>query len=232
MSPTKNEWEQDDFASDLHGFGPLGIISLLLIVISGNVILPGMILIPVGAILTLLWVHLTNTPWQNIGFIIPGSWSFTLVVGLLVGTILKFITKAIILPLTGADPINHAYHFLVSNTTILPLAIVSMVVAGFAEEIVFRGFLFERLGKLFGTGTIAKILILIITTIVFALGHLYDQGITGVEQALLTGLVFGGMYLITRNLWPVMIAHAAFDITALFIIYSNLEIKVAHLFFN
>ena len=107
-----------------------------------------------------------------------------------------------------------------------------IVSAGFAEETIFRGFLFERLGKLFGTGAGAKVLIVLLTSAVFALGHYANLGLPGVEQAIFTGLVFGTIFAITGRIWMVMCAHAAFDLMAVAIIYWNLEAAVAHLVFK
>jgi membrane protease YdiL (CAAX protease family) len=97
---------------------------------------------------------------------------------------------------------------------------------------VFRGFLFERLGNLFGTGPGAKASIVLLTSAVFALGHYANLGLPGVEQAMITGLVFGTIFAVTGRIWMVMCAHAAFDITAIAIIYWNLEGTVAHLVFK
>jgi hypothetical protein len=36
----------------------------------------------------------------------------------------------------------------------------------------------------------------------------------------------------TGCLWPLMVAHAAFDLTAIAIIYWNIEPQVAHFFFK
>jgi membrane protease YdiL (CAAX protease family) len=58
------------------------------------------------------------------------------------------------------------------------------------------------------------------------------QGLTGVQQATIVGLLFGTIYAITRRLWMLMVAHTAFDLTALAMIYWNLESAVAHLVFN
>jgi membrane protease YdiL (CAAX protease family) len=222
----------NNFAAALRGFGPVGIFTVLLIIFSGSIVLPGMILLPVSAILVLLWRRLSATPWQEIGYIKPKSWIATAGIGVVVGTTLKFFMKAIIMPLLGADPINHTYHFLAGNAAVLPMAVLAMLITGFAEETVFRGFLFERLRKLFGSGRGATVLILLLTSALFALGHLQNQGLSGMEQAAITGLVFGTIYANTRNLWLAMITHAAFDLAALAIIYLNLETKIAHLFFS
>jgi membrane protease YdiL (CAAX protease family) len=141
--------------------------------------------------------------------------------------------KTIVMPLLGADPINQAYHYLAGNRAALPGAVYAMIVgAGFGEETVFRGYLFERLGKLFGPGVWAKTSIVLLTSVLFGLAHYHVQGLAGVEQATITGLVFGTIFAVTGRLWMLMCAHAAFDLTALAIIYWNLESAVAHLVFK
>jgi membrane protease YdiL (CAAX protease family) len=54
----------------------------------------------------------------------------------------------------------------------------------------------------------------------------------GVEQAMITGLVFGTIFARTGRIFLPMAAHAAFDLTALAIIYWDLEARVAHLVFQ
>jgi len=54
----------------------------------------------------------------------------------------------------------------------------------------------------------------------------------GTEQATIVWLVFGTIRAITGRIWMRMCAHAAFDLTALAIIYWNLESAVAHLVFQ
>jgi membrane protease YdiL (CAAX protease family) len=221
----------DRFAEQLRGFGPVGLLAMLTILVSGNISV-GNVVFPLGGVLALLWVRWSHTPWREIGYMRPKSWIGALVVGVVLGVALKFLTKTIELPLLGADPVNHAYHYLVGNGAMLPAAIWTMLVAGFGEETVFRGFLFERLGKLFGSGVGAKVAIVLITTLLFASDHYPDQGVSGVEQALVTGLAFGSVFAITGRVFTVMCAHAAYDLTALAIIYWNLETPIAHLVFK
>jgi len=56
------------------------------------------------------------------------------------------------------------------------------------------------------------------------------QGRDGVVQAIITGLTFGSTAY-TGRLVFVMIAHAAFDVAAVLIIYFDFERRVAHLMF-
>lgn len=114
----------------------------------------------------------------------------------------------------------------------LPAAIFFMVIAGLSEETVFRGFLFERLSKFFGTSLRSKALIVLISATLFGLGHLADQGLYGFEQAIIVGLIYGIFFARTGKIWVLIIAHATFDITSVVIIYWNLESALAHFFFK
>lgn len=223
---------EDNFAIQLRGFGIVGIAAILLIVFTGNIIFPNMLAVPLGAVLVLVWAWRSHTPWRDIGYARPKNWVATVLIGIMFGISFKLLMKAIVMPLLGADPINHAYHFLSGNRAFLPLAIWAMLVAGFGEETVFRGFMFERLRKLWGDGRTSKVFIVIFTSALFGLSHYDTQGWVGVEQATITGLVFGTIFAATKSIWTIMIAHACFDLTALALIYRNLETIVAHWIFK
>ena len=106
-----------------------------------------------------------------------------------------------------------------------------VVGAGFGEETLFRGYLFERLGRLFGAGVWAKVSIVLLTSVLFALAHYPEQGLPGVQQAMVVGLVFG---TISRSR-----AGSGTDVCARCvrrdrrgIIYWDLESVVAHFVFK
>ena len=224
--------DEDRIAAGLRGFGLLGLGAMAVIILSGNAVIGDLIAIPVGGLLALAWAWRSHTPLREIGYSTPESWLAALTVGLLVGIGLKLLMKSIVMPLLGADPINQAYRFLAGNTPLLPAAMWAMLVAGFGEETVFRGYLFERLGKLFGARTGARISIVLVSSVLFGLVHYSDQGLAGVQQATIVGLVFGTLFAMTGRIWTVMFAHAAFDLTALALIYWNLESAVAHAIFE
>jgi uncharacterized protein len=219
--------DQYELARALRGFGPLGILAILLI-FAGN-----LIFVPLSAVFVLVWARLSHTPWREIGFARPKSWIGTVLGGILFGAVFKLLMKGIVMPLLGADPINQAFQFLVGNPAALPGMLYAVIPgAGFGEETMFRGYAFERLGRLLGTGAGRKIAAVLITSVWFGLEHYPLQGIAGVEQALITGLVFGSIYGVTKRIWFVMVAHAAFDLMAVAIIYFGLEATVAHLLFK
>ena len=149
----------DQFARDLRGFGPLGILAIL-VILAGNFLVA-----PLSAILALLWVWRSHTPWREIGYVRPKNWIATVTGGIVFGIAFKFLMKSIVMPLLGADPINQAYHYLAGNRAALAGAIFLMiVVAGFGEETVFRGYLFERFGKLLGPSVWAKTVTVLLTS--------------------------------------------------------------------
>jgi membrane protease YdiL (CAAX protease family) len=149
------------------------------------------------------------------------------------GAAFKLVMKAIVMPLFGAPAVNPRYHYLAGNAAALPSILFLVIVsAGFGEEVLFRGFLFERLEKRLGTGRAALTVIVLITSGLFAIAHYPDQGLPGVEQAAVTGVVFGSIYALDGRLWLPMVAHAAFDVTAIVLIYWQWESAVAHLLFR
>ncbi|HEV2818331.1 MAG TPA: type II CAAX endopeptidase family protein [Allosphingosinicella sp.] len=212
----------DPFAAALRGFGPVGLLAILAI-LAGNALV-----VPMSAVLVLLWAHRSRTPWRAIGLARPGSWFSALALGVLFGIAFKLAMKALVMPLLGADPVNQAYHHLAGNTAALPVMLYLILIgAGFGEEVVWRGWMFERLGRVLGGGAAAKAATILVTALLFGLAHYPEQGLPGVEQAAIVGLVFGAIFAITGRLWPLVFAHAAFDLTALGLIYWDVETKVA-----
>jgi membrane protease YdiL (CAAX protease family) len=222
----------DQFSAELRGFGIIGILSIILILLGGNLFITGIVFIPLGGLLVLIWKFRSKTPWVDLGFVRPKRWIITILVGLVFGIGFKLLMKSLVMPLLGANAINSTYHFLSGNKAILPAALFFMMVAGLSEETIFRGFLFERFGKIFRPGFWTNTLIVFITAGIFGLGHLRDQGIAGFEQATIVGLIYGMIYAKTRQIWMLIVAHAAFDITAVIIIYLNIESEVANYFFK
>ena len=217
----------DRLARELRGFGLVGIAAIL-IVLAGNFVLA-----PLSALLVLLWVYFSHTPWREIGYVRPKSWITTAIVGIAFGVAFKLLMKAIVMPLLGAPPINQAFHYLAGNRAAIPAALwLMIVVAGFGEETLFRGYMFERLGKLFGSSIAAKTAIVLITSVIFGLLHYPFQRMPGAEQATITGLVFGTIFAITGRIWVLIFVHAAFDLMAYALIYWNLETSVAHWIFR
>jgi len=110
---------QDQFAAELRGFGALGVLAML--------IAAGQIVAPLSAVPVLVWTRLSRTPWREIGYCAAKSLIGSLVIGIAFGITFKFLMKAIVMPLLGANPINQAYQSLSGNRAALPAAVLTMI---------------------------------------------------------------------------------------------------------
>jgi membrane protease YdiL (CAAX protease family) len=217
----------DRLAERLRGYGPAGLLVTLLVLAASAV------LGPLKAAPVLLWAWRSNTPWRELGFVRPASWVRTVAVSVILGVAFKLAMKSVVMPLLGADPINRTFQFLAGNPAALPLMLLQIFVgAAFGEEVVFRGYLFERWRRLFGNGWPARAAIVILTSVLFGAAHYANQGMAGAQQAFIVGLVYGALFARTGRIAGLMIAHAAFDLAAVAIIYWGLETNVAHWFFR
>ena len=218
----------DSLKAKLRGGGLVGFLVLLFVLAVTYCFGPR-----IGAPVVLLWAWWTGLPWGDLGFRRPKSWALVIAGGIVVGVASKLLMKTVVMPLLGAPDINAHYQFLVHNKAALPGMLFTVVVfAGFFEEVIARGFLFERSGKLIGTSRAALVATILITSALFGAAHYPEQGWMGVEQAGLLAIVDGVIFVATRQLWFLIVMHAAFDIVATLIIYFGLETRLAHFFFH
>jgi membrane protease YdiL (CAAX protease family) len=94
----------------------------------------------------------------------------------------------------------------------------ALALAAFGEELVFRGYLMNRVADLFGKKRLGLVVGLLISSVGFGWAHRY-QGDAGMVATGLIGVLLALLYLRTRNLWSVIICHAVVDLTALIVIY-------------
>ena len=88
------------------------------------------------------------------------------------------------------------------------LAIILPLTAAIPEEILYRGFLIERLARLFAGTRGATILAVLIQALIFGSVH-FQWGVGGVVFAAIMGAVWGFAFLLCgRNLWITIIAHS------------------------
>jgi len=98
------------------------------------------------------------------------------------------------------------------------ILLLALVVGGFYEEIVFHGFIFTRLEKIF-PGKWNTIFAFIVANLIFGLYH-FQQGIKGILLATIAGVAYHVLILkFNRNLWYGLFFHAFFDFIGLTLIY-------------
>jgi hypothetical protein len=102
----------DPTAQALRGFGPLGVVAMLVILLAFTPALK--------ALLVLAWAWRSHTPCRDIGYVRPQGWIRSLAIGLASGAAFKIVMKALVMPLLGAGPVNSAYHYIAGNPAALP----------------------------------------------------------------------------------------------------------------
>lgn len=103
----------------------------------------------------------------------------------------------------------------ISLAAVVPLSIF----IGIYEEILFRGFLLSRLRAMFGGANSAAgaTLAVLISSVLFGAGHYY-QGLLGMMQTTVVGLVLGIAAVRRRSIWACIIAHIGIDTLGLFLL--------------
>jgi membrane protease YdiL (CAAX protease family) len=169
-------------------------------------------------LLALGWISLRvrKSSWRDLGLTVYRNWPLTLAMGAGAGVLLEasqlFVTQPLLVRLVGKQPDLSDFRNLTGNLklTLIYLA-ATWPLAAFGEEMVYRGYLMNRIaGLLKGTRT-AWIVSLIAVHLVLGLAHAY-QGVTGIVGEGLDGLLLGLIYLgAGRNLAVPIIAHGVQD---------------------
>jgi membrane protease YdiL (CAAX protease family) len=169
-------------------------------------------------LLVFAWISLRvrNLRWRSVGLSLFRDWKTTVVVGIGAGLVLEgfqlFVSQPILVMVLGKQADLELFRALTGNwkMSLLFLALV-WTVAAFGEEMVYRGYLMNRVADLLNRTPLSWIISLIAVHAVFGLAHAY-QGITGALDEGLMGLLLGILYLRTgRNLAIPIIAHGIQD---------------------
>jgi len=110
----------------------------------------------------------------------------------------------------GAD--MSGYDYLRGNLLLTILALPAVYIgSSLCEEVIYRGFLINRVAELAGGGKAGFRLGVVVSAVVFGLVH-YTWGPTGMVQTAFMGLALAISYLLVRrNLWVLILAHAYLD---------------------
>lgn len=88
-------------------------------------------------------------------------------------------------------------------------ALLLPLVAAVPEEILYRGFLINRLATIFGDGRGATTLAVLAQSVIFGAVH-FQWGLGGVIATAVMGAIWGVAFVACgRNLWIVILAHGA-----------------------
>jgi membrane protease YdiL (CAAX protease family) len=197
-----------------------------------NIIGSGSIAIWCGIIVSTIFMKQKKLKWKELGFELPKglqNWLINILLAIgtvmLVFSIMGLIVKPLLenFGLTNPTDVADRFAFFMGKPFVfIPyLIVVVWFGAALGEEILFRGYLLNRLVDCTGNNKSGIVLALIIHATIFGMLHIY-QGLAGVIATGFIALIFGSIYfLIKRKLFPLIIAHAIINSISLIALYLN-----------
>jgi membrane protease YdiL (CAAX protease family) len=210
--------------------------STLLLILEFTLVLAGLgvytlgyLPFPILLLFGVAWVslRLRHMRWRDVGLKRPERWLSTVGLALLVGIGYQALDILIIVPLlqrlTGEAIDLSMFKDLQGDLFLLiGFLVVSWTEAAFIEEMFFRGYLLNRITDVVGKERVGIIIALIGNALLFGFAHYY-QGITGVVDTFIGGLVLGLLYLhARRNLWLPILTHGIIDTVGILLIFFKL----------
>jgi membrane protease YdiL (CAAX protease family) len=205
------------------------IIEMLLILAGISISALGIFPFPILPLFLVAWASLRirRLGWRDVGLRRPEKWLTTLGLALVVGVVFQAMDIFLIAPLlqrlTDESIDLSQFSFLRGSLpAVLIFIIISWTEAAFIEEMFFRGYFLNRLTDMVGRERLGITIALLGNALVFGVAHAY-QGIIGVVDTALAGLLLGLLYLLARrNLWLPILVHGIIDTLGFLIIYAGL----------
>jgi membrane protease YdiL (CAAX protease family) len=205
------------------------ILELLLILAGLAIYALGIFPFPILPLFLVAWASLRirHLGWRDVGLSRPDKWLPTIGLALLVGIGYQALDVFAITPflqrLTGASIDLSQFSFLRGSLPALIFFVfISWTEAAFIEEMFFRGYLLNRLTDITRQQRWSLAFALIGNALVFGAAHAY-QGLTGVLDTFLAGMLLGLLYLLARrNLWLPILVHGIIDTLGFLLIFAGL----------
>ncbi|MEO8133336.1 MAG: type II CAAX endopeptidase family protein [Betaproteobacteria bacterium] len=184
-----------------------------------------MILRPILGFVVAWWLLRRGTEhWSDFGLRQPRRWISAMAIGVALYAIVWFNAHYILPPLAATLGTRSAPFFL-GYIRGNPIAFagwiaIAWIVGAFIEELLFRGFLLNRIAGLFDSRAAGLAVGVISQAVLFGALHFY-QGSYGSVSAGLFALIFGIVYIAGgRILWPLVIVHGIWNSVGIAAIYG------------
>lgn len=186
----------------------------------------GPIAVVASVLLATVILHRSGESWRALGLRLPAGFGEWLRLPLLVITAMAgtVVVAAVIVPqLVGPPGGGGSFDFLRGDTLafLFTLIFVGWGTAAIGEELLFRGFVLDRLDRFLGETRSAIVMAAIVQAAIFGLAHGY-QGMAGIVMTGLIGLVMAIVYLLGKRwLLPIILAHGLIDTLSFVQIYQS-----------
>ncbi|HJZ91108.1 MAG TPA: CPBP family glutamic-type intramembrane protease [Gemmataceae bacterium] len=158
-----------------------------------------------AAFVTLYLVRRAGEPWARFGITRFRPLDILITIALLLALVVAWVLMAC-LALPSGPSHDQLFPSPRGRWDYLMMA-VKYGVAAFAEEVICRAYLIVRLRDLLRSRGAAVLL----AAALFASYHLY-LGVGGAVGAFLVGLIFGAAFLVVPRIWPLVLAHALWNV--------------------
>lgn len=189
-------------------------IELLLFFIVGMSTLSMFITGPILYGIAVLSLVVRNTEWHEIGFAFKDFTWKKIGIGVAVAFAYHFADQYLIDPVIekiAPAGLPEIFSMKGDVTKLVIGLIISWTTAAFFEEILFRGYLINRLTDLMGETLFTRIIIILLTGTVFGFVHVY-QGLNGAISAGVIGVFQATVFYFSRKKLAIpIIAHGVFD---------------------
>ena len=174
----------------------------------------------------LFWIsfRLRDGGWTIAGLARPRSWGRTALIAATGVIVLQAGSELAIQPLAKwlfhePERASSLLNAGMSGRQALTNLAIVWTFAAFGEELSYRGYLLTRAADLGNRSNVAYFVAMLYVAALFGLGHYY-KGPSGMLDSAYSGLVLGGLYLLSgRNLWAPILAHGISDTFAITVIY-------------
>ncbi len=179
--------------------------------------------VPLAVLATLsLWFR--GSSWSQVGLRRPEHWPAMLLVAAVATAVAALAGAWVILPaltrLAGEPPAAAAYAYLRGNAWAwIGLIVLIWPLGAVLEEMVFRGYLLNRLADLGGRSPLGWAFSVLGSSLLFAVAHSVS-GLRVLVTSLLMGALEGCLYLAwKRNLWLPIVVHGLADTLTLTLVF-------------
>ena len=175
-----------------------------------------------------LW--LGGQGWRSVGFRVPKRWWTTVLAGIGIGVVYDAFDVLALTPFLHRVTGDAIHVEGMSNTIhgnlggLLAYLALVWLVAALVEEMTFRGYLFNRMTDLWGSGRVGVAASFLVVSVLFGIVH-WNQGPTGVLDNVAAGALFMAMYIVSgRNLWLPILVHGVVDTTSMVLLYLGINL--------
>lgn len=185
------------------------------------------VVIPLLVIIYIISVKIRQLKWVNIGFDTSDINVKHILLGIFIAVFYQLVFHYILDPAFNSflppANINAIGNIKGDLSQLLTWLLISWTIGAVFEELIFRGYLLNRLIDLFGKSLQSKMIAVILSSIAFGFIHSY-QGMNGIISTGIVGVFQAILFFLTKKKLVIpMVVHGTFDTISFIILYLGIS---------